>query len=354
MIDWPAPPHIAPLLIALSDEGRLSFDAWSESDWDRVLRMARSARLHAVLAERLRATDVETLLPPLVRAQLDAASNEATHVRHMLRHELDCVRAVLVPAKVDLIVLKGAAYELQGLQCAAGRLPGDLDILVRRDDLARTEQLLRHAGWMQDELDAYDERYYRGWTHQLPPLRVTGRPLELDVHHALLPPRGRHRIDTAALWDASLVTALDGVRVLAPEDQVLHAVVHLFFDSDCCNRLRDLIDIGALLDEYAARSPRFVDTLVDRAGQFGITASLLHAASFLYGWLGRSHFASGSADHAVRRVTRTLMAQRLSPPDPEGAPPCWDLAAAALRLRSLALRLPAHIALAHAWAKAVR
>jgi hypothetical protein len=65
-------------------------------------------------------------------------------------------------------------------------------------------------------MDPYDERYYREWIHELPPLRFPGRFLELDLHHTILPLTGRIQPDSAALLEASNPVEGTGFRVLCP------------------------------------------------------------------------------------------------------------------------------------------
>ena len=293
-MNCPPPPYLAPLLEVLRHPA--SAAALEEPEWDRVLRMARSARLHGVLAHRLRDIDTRPL-PSAVCAQLESARAESQHARQMLLYELAQVRQALAGLDVCVMLLKGAAYVVQDRNCAKGRMPADLDIMVRRDQMERVEQRLLDAGWQGTELEAYDVAYYRRWAHQIPPLRAPGHVMEVDLHHAVLPPLGRLRIDPGALWDASVEVSQDDhdrgrLRALSREDQVLHAVVHLFVDSDCTNRLRDLVDIGALLTEFQQDDERFVERVKQRAEALGVIVALQHAAVFLDAWLGVSLLAA--------------------------------------------------------------
>lgn len=346
------PAHLAPLLQVLQSPERAT--VLSETEWDRVLRMARSARLHGLLAHRALREDGRRL-PAAVAAQLRAARAEAAYARQMLLFELDQVRRALRPIGVDMMLLKGAAYVVQGLDCAVGRLPADVDILVERAQLDRVERSLAAAGWEGSDLDEYDRRYYRHWVHQVPPLRAPGHALEVDLHHAILPPLGRMSIATAPLWEASIALAGEGGRVLGREDQVLHAVVHLFVDSDCVNRLRDLVDIAALLDQFSRDDARFASSLCARARALGVERALDHAAEFMRGWLGRDGIdGTVIVNSAAGRASRALMARRLAPPDPDRMPPCVDVVQALLVGRALWLRLPLRLAVLHAARKASR
>lgn len=348
---FPPPRYLAPLLRILRDPARAA--SLEDAEWDRVLRMARSARLHGVLAHRLRGVDARRL-PAGVSTQLESARAEALHARQMLLYELAEVRQALADHDDDVLLLKGVAYVVQDRECAHGRLPSDLDILVRREQLRRVEARLLDAGWQATDLGEYDIAYYRRWAHQLPPMRAPGHAMEVDLHHAVLPPLGRLAIETSLLWDAS-VTLANHLRVLAPEDQVLHAAVHLFVDSDCTNRLRDLVDIGSLLMQFQRADPGFTVRLSNRAARLGVSEPLDHAAVFLADWLGVGDLAAHRFARRPRaRAVRALMAQRLAPPDPDAMPRWLDATHAALLGRSVWLRLPPGLALLHALKKGGR
>lgn len=344
------PPHIAPLLRAL--RAPVHALAFSESEWDRVLRMARNARLHGLLAHRI-ARLAPRQLPKPVAEQLLAARNEARFARQMVQHELTEVQRALASLDVDLLLLKGGAYIVQDLECAHGRLPADLDVLVERAAFDRVEQALVDAGWRRTELGAYDTRYYRRWTHQAPPLRAPGHVVELDLHHAILPPSGRRRVDSAKLWKAS-VRIGDRLRVLEPVDQVIHAVVHLFVDSDCTNRLRDVVDIAQLMEQFGRGNSDFPMLLRARAHDLGVAGAVAHAAAFASEWLGAPAGAALRRPMWLPRAARALIARRLAPPDPDALPPCVDGVHALLAARALALRLPWHRALAHVASQPLR
>jgi putative nucleotidyltransferase-like protein len=123
---------------------------------------------------------------------------------HATRRQLRELAAVLAPLNMPLIALQGSAYVLQNLLLSEGRSTSDVDLMVAREHLGRAEAALKSAGWEYGKMDPYDERYYREWVHELPPMRFPGRfLLELDLHHTILPLTGRIQPDSAALLDAS-------------------------------------------------------------------------------------------------------------------------------------------------------
>ncbi len=246
------------------------------------------------------------------------------------------------------MLLKGAAYIMQGLPAAAGRLPADVDVMVPRRALDVLERALREAGWQFEKDDPYDQHYYRAWSHELPPLQCAGQALELDLHHAILPPLGRLKPDTPALFDAAQPIAGTPYHALCPADQVLHAAAHLFQDSDCAGRLRDLVDIDALLRHYAATDSPFWSALIERAHRHGLARPLWYALSASQDWLDTplpaeiaAWLAREQPPRAMRLVFGALVSRALPPVHPDREPAVRDLLAARLlEARAAWLRMP--------------
>jgi hypothetical protein len=142
------------------------------------------------------------------------------------------------------------------------------------------EAALMMAGWATTHHDAYDQRYYRQWMHELPPMRHLRRESMIDVHHAILPKTASARPDPALLRAAAVpVPGLPGVLMLAPADMVLHSAVHLFSDGEFDHGLRDLLDIHRLLGHFG-RDRRFWAELVPRARQLQLERSLFYALRY--------------------------------------------------------------------------
>jgi hypothetical protein len=259
------------------------------------------------------------------------------------------------------VALKGSAYILRNARCAAGRLPQDVDILVERDRLDEVEKALLAAGWEFQKTDAYDQQYYRAWSHELPPMRAPALPLDLDVHHAILPPLGRLRPSSKALFDAAISVADGQWYTLAPPDLVLHVAVHLIQDSDCVNRLRDLVDFDSLVRELAAEDLQFWRLLGERAAKLGLGRPLGYALRLARDWLDTPvesaviEFANVRPGFVGRAVVLPLAARCLTAVDPDLEPgPADRVARSAMAFRALWLRMPPWLLAYHASHKLLR
>lgn len=232
-------------------------------EWELMIRQARRADLLPRIGSLLGHAAVE--IPPSVLVHFVAAQTFAEAQQQEMRREVKHLCAALYDLRMPLILLKGGAYLVAGLPAALGRVFNDLDILVPRERLAEVERALALAGWHTTHHSEYDQRYYREWMHELPPLVHVRRLSTVDVHHSILPLTARSRPDARKLLAAVVPIAhLEGVHVLAPVDMVIHAMTHLFHNEEMTHGLRDLSDLDLLLRHFGT-GPDFWPRLFERA-----------------------------------------------------------------------------------------
>jgi hypothetical protein len=315
--------------------------------WTDVMQRARRRALLGKLARDAADTGLAPALPDALRRQFASIARLCDYNDERLRSEAFFVLHALRGLDTPVVFLKGAAYTLLGLRVARGRVSSDVDILVPRDRLPQVERALGEAGWYGLKVDAYDQRYYREWMHELPPLQQQYRATVMDVHHTILPLTGRIRPDAAALVrDAVAVDVLGRTAfVLQPADMVIHAAVHLFQDGDLAERLRELVDVGELVGEFAA-DPGFWDRLAERARLHQAGKPLFYALYFARRLLGASVPDAVLAGLSPRPGAAALwLMNRLVPPaivpsHPDHVPAGAALARRLLFIRSHWLRMP--------------
>jgi len=331
--------------------------AWSLAQWQRHVRLARRLRLLGRLAESVIGAGLLPQLPEPVRAHLVAEQRYARARTLALTWALDRAGAALGPVG-PRVLLKGAAYIGQGLAIAAGRLPSDVDLMVPAPVLQAAQAALVADGWAETPMDAHDQRYYREWSHEVPPMRHPAHPIELDLHHNILPPVSRNTVDAARLLERLQPSQMPGWQVLHPQDQLLHSAAHLFFESEARDRLRDLVDMDGLMRHFGA-DPGFWAGLPQRAQALGLAEPLAMAMALAVRWLGTP--VPAEVQQRVRAIgpgplgrawVSMLFSALLDPGDPDRLPPLRQtLAAQALLLRYHLWRMPLKLLLPHLWHK---
>lgn len=256
--------------------------------WDLLLRVCRRANLLGRLAEGVQATGIEDRLPAAIHPHLLSARVLTSHQRQAIVWEAGHIAKALSALDTPVVLLKGAAYVLRDLAAAKGRLFGDVDILVPRSALNAVEGALMVRGWAGGQHDAYDERYYREWMHEIPPMSHRGRGTVIDVHHNILPLTARHCPDANLLLQARQPVQGTIFSTFCNVDIVIHSATHLFHESELQNGLRDLFDLEALILEFSADSDSFWDELVDRALALGLSLPVLLALRHTNAILGTS------------------------------------------------------------------
>lgn len=265
-----------PILVrALRDPGLVP--SLTLAEWDVLLRQSTSTNLTPTLLALIESHGFWAQVPAPVQAHFDWVRALASRHRRAVHFEVDRIQAALRSTGLPLLLLKGAAYTMAGLRAGEGRLFSDVDILVPKARLNDVEAELMLHGWATTTQDPYDQRYYRQWMHELPPMTHMQRGNSIDVHHAILPETAPVRPDPEKLRACAVpVDGMPAVAVLAPHDMVLHSAVHLFFDGEFDKGLRDLFDFHRLLGEFRTR-PGFWDGLAPRAHALELGRPLFYA-----------------------------------------------------------------------------
>ncbi|MBU1363447.1 MAG: nucleotidyltransferase family protein [Gammaproteobacteria bacterium] len=347
------------LLRALLTEPTLLLSA-TASQWDLLIRQARSANLLARLANHFVEANLLEIVPQAPRQHLISALRLVDRQNIAMRWEIDCIRKAVADIEMPVILLKGAAYVLAELSSARGRLFSDVDILVPKHRLADVESGLMLHGWRSLQYDEYDQRYYRRWMHEIPPMRHVRRGTVIDVHHSILPPTARVKVNTEALLAAAMPLAgHNSVYMLQPTDMFLHSATHLFHEGEFEKGLRDLFDLDSLLREFGCKDC-FWEKLVPRALELGLARPLFYALRYTNSILGTPIPSGVLKDAMVARPRGALLhimdfcyMHALRPVHSSTDETGTRLARFALYLRSHWLRMPLHLLAYHLGRKAL-
>ncbi|MEQ8264506.1 nucleotidyltransferase family protein [Pseudohaliea sp.] len=324
-----------------------------------LVAQARTTNLLAALGLRLEAAGVLEDLAPEARRHFRSAVLAQEKQQRDLAYELSHLARVFNALGEPLVLLKGAAYIAAGLDCSRGRLISDIDLLVTEASIDRAERSLQSAGWEGVKQDTYDDRYYRRWMHEIPPLVHRSRGSVLDVHHTILPPTAGPRLPAERLFE-ELQPIVPGVQGLGAEDMVLHSAAHLFYESEFPHALRDLWDQRCLLLQFSEQIPDFWDRLAARAGIMDLETPLWLSLRYV-----DMHFAISPPPEvlarlrpkaaALRSVWWDFLFRRIFRPDhPSTRLRFHATAEQLLFVRGHALRMPPWLLLPHLARKGLR
>lgn len=355
MADPLAASHL--MLAGLKDPHVLT--AFTLDEWSLLIRQARRTKLLSRIAVQSRELGNIEDFPEKVADTLQAALYLASNNRRMIEWEVSCIQRALVGVDTPFILLKGAAYVVARLPAAEGRIAGDIDIMVPEARLSEVEAALLAHGWSHIKFSDYDQRYYRKWSHELPPLVHQQRRTVIDVHHTILPRTSRLKPDVVKLWQRSIDLDEAGIKVLGHQDMVLHSAAHLFQDGDLAFAIRDLVDLTDLLN-FFGEDPKFWDSLVDRAYEHQLQRPLYYALR--YGRMLLELDVPDAVDRAISNAAPVkpaielmdrIMPRVLLPDDPDDPSASRAHAASLLYLRSHWLRMPPWLLAAHLTRKSV-
>lgn len=341
----------------LRDPSRISQS--SPAEWELLMRQARAANLLARLALRL-----EESKPPSIHAQLQAHLKSACLMakaqQRAVHWEAREIGRALRELGGPVVLLKGAAYAMAGLPPAKGRVFSDIDLLVPKQLLGQAEAALMLGGWHHLQQDPYDDLYYRRWMHEVPPMIHASRETVVDLHHNILPPTSRMRVDANRLLDA-IVPLPDwpGLFRLGDADLVLHSASHLFLDGEFDKGLRDLVDLDALLRHFGSTQPGFWMALVERAQLLGLDRVLFYALRYAQTVLETPVAAeatqalAAAAPPTWQLAWMDMVFHRALRPDHPSCSDTWSgVARNFLYLRAHWMRMPLHLLLPHLTIKA--
>ena len=220
-------------------------------DWDSVVDRAFEHDIAPLMYRTLQGlpqTDhTKAAFARLRSAYMGNAARNA-----LLFRELHVVLRALRERRKDVIVLKGAALAETVYRDRALRPMSDVDLLVRKADLAESEEILKSLGYRLSRTQESAREWYSTNHYHFALFKEVSPALGvcLEIHWLLERPR-RFPIDTEGVWERAVAARIGDVPafVLCPEDLLLHLCLHT-----CKHRLtggfRAFCDIAEVIREF--------------------------------------------------------------------------------------------------------
>ncbi|HEX8286099.1 MAG TPA: nucleotidyltransferase family protein [Pyrinomonadaceae bacterium] len=226
---------------------RLRALAGGEVDWDYLYRLARR---HAVLPLLHRGLEESApgAAPEETRERLRAKFRENAARNTLLAGELVRVARLFGAAGVVPLAYKGPALAVGAYGDLALRRFVDLDIIVRRRDVARAGEQLLSLGYAKPVgLTTAQEKFLLRHQHNLAFTHDGGR-LTVELHWEVAPAPFASVPLGEGIWERASTVTLQGseVKCLGAEDLLLALAVH--GTKHLWERLAWVCDVAALLD----------------------------------------------------------------------------------------------------------
>ena len=220
---WPTAEQELLLRAALL-RGSDAVEAWrawrSQIDIDRI--DLPSSRLLPLVHRSLLAHQVAD---PLM-SRLKGARRLTWTKNHLLFRGMAQVLQGLHAARIETLVLKGAAFIVQHYRDYGVRHTSDFDVLVRTEQTPHAMQLILQAGLAPKRGSAGDlDQAMLSFDHGRPFIDPVGR--NLDLHWHVLQQCTYPGADDA-FWEGSVPMEIEGIatRALNPADELLHVCLH--------------------------------------------------------------------------------------------------------------------------------
>jgi hypothetical protein len=193
-------------------------------DWDRFLALANRNGVAPVVAARLRAEGVAKPPPHVARALMLGYEINALRCNHLARCAAEIADA-FASSSVPAIAIKGPALALSAFGDVAMRVFGDLDFMVRSEDLRRAAAVLERLGYSSPayRADVVESGFFPDVS-----LDFSRQDSVVDLHWRLSANYFPFAPTGEQIWNRTSTIDLLGrrVRILGPVDSILFQACH--------------------------------------------------------------------------------------------------------------------------------
>lgn len=257
--EWQAMKRLCSLL------GNSNPEDWPNTpeDWTTLWQCARNSGVGGLVYARLREQKKLAALPPGLAESMERAFYAVVAANTRIRLELQAILRCFHAEKVPVVVLKGADLA-ESVYAEGERAIGDLDLLVPRQSLSTSRNLLRKAGYEIPPPYSWNAARKEARHHHLAPMvrQLDGIGVWVELHHALIPLNLPFQPNLSTIWHHPEVSRADTpCRTLHPRELLELLVLHLVYTDCFTGGIRALNDLAAVLKKFGnacAAPPRLV------------------------------------------------------------------------------------------------
>ena len=228
--------------------------AKGDVDWNNLLAKAERHRVKPLVYHTLSKLTLSHLMPSEIMSDLEKSYHILAFRNTFLLKEFGEILRSLSEIGISIIVLKGAALAETVYPSIALRPFGDIDFLIKAEDLFKVEKVLINLGFIKDEktpdfVDAQEVMDYTYCFTQIVFKKQNPLPMYLEIHCNPIH-LGISQDRLSQLWERAMEIKIRGVSTfsLHPEDMLLHLCHHLYRHN--YSYLMWFSDLSFLLDYY--------------------------------------------------------------------------------------------------------
>lgn len=311
-------PEVALLLLSARTHAKQSSFAAIQTllqrplDWPALLTMANRNGLSSMLYWSLNQS-FGYAVPAEVMSQLKRSFDQRVKLNLFLTGELIFLIRLFESHGLEPIPWKGPALAA----CAHGNLAlrefCDLDVLVRREDLAKAKELLQSRGYVAPgPFTARQEETYL-WLYDGRAFTNPRNRVMVDLHWAITPKAFSFRFNVDRLWKQTVSAPIGGVTVrgMLPEYLLLTLCVH--GSKHCWAHLSLVCDISEFLNAHDGLDWTEVSAVARESGaERMLLLGLFLAHELLDANVPETFLASAIADRIVPTLAKEVIARRFS------------------------------------------
>lgn len=257
-------------------------------DWDYFLKQLQGEDTASLVYRTLNKIEgIEHVAPCHVRGHLKDFYYSVSGKNIPMLHSLEMIAAAFNREKIEIIVFKGLALAQSVYKDVGMRPMGDIDLLVRKEDLAKADRTLRSHGFKPEfeirDFSAVATGQYRNSIVY----RSEGvSPVSLHVHWHIVnfspfQLNVMKRIDMNRLWDESISMNLDNahIRTFSLHHNIIYLCMHALNHS--FHPLVRLCDINEVLRSKGEEIDW--EMLVKDASAFNLSKSVYYTLYLVSG-----------------------------------------------------------------------
>ena len=156
----------------------------NQFDWEKIVQVASKHLVIPLIYYKLKSKKLLNILDDELHFYLEEIANQNFNRNKKILEEVNEIGSLLNKHEIDHVFVKGAAHLVSGLYENIGeRMIGDIDILVNKKDIFRTQNLIIKHGYSQAKKSLTD--IYTDQKH-LPRLLPKNRLAAIEVHSRVL------------------------------------------------------------------------------------------------------------------------------------------------------------------------